>query len=307
LLAPYQYEAVPLEKVRLDFSISFPEEKENLVSKLVRHRLVLPLVLFKKSGTYFLVDGRQRLNAFKKLGTKKVPSLVFTEISEKEALLLTAKLNEFRGLNIVEKALFFEKAREFFSEKELLSLLKEFSLSPDYDWIIFFRNINRLEEELKVLLAEEKLNPKLVRLLASLTAEERKDFLRVFLSLKLSWNEQLRVLEWLIDCKKRYSWKELLCEELKKCLENEDFNKRKKGFFEKLQLLYYPNYYPLFEKVKKLSASVESSGISVKWTPYFEKKELELTLRVKGKKDLDKAFKTLKDKKDLILEVWKEL
>ncbi|NPA39065.1 MAG: ParB N-terminal domain-containing protein [Thermodesulfobacteria bacterium] len=304
-----EFVSVPLSEISSEekFSFSIPSRKELIKESIRNFGILQPPVIAIFSEKLILIDGEARILAGIEAGIKETKCVVLKSISKKQALALALELNLSRGLNLAEKAEFIKKAKEVFSKDEIFYFLKKLGVSPSNQNFFFLLSLSKLETEFKELLAEEKLNPKAGQILAELEEKERKEFLALIKSLRLSFSEQLQVLEKLLDCKKRYEFKELIPPELKVVLKEEDFNKRKNEFMKKLNLLYYPNYFPKYQKVNSLVQSFKEKGIHISFPPYFEEKEVSLSLRVKSPEEYEKSVKDLESLLTKVVELFKIL
>jgi len=294
------FDRFQLESIKVGFDLSFPSSKrfEHLLVSVKEFGIITPLVLFEKDSTLFLLDGAARLNIAKKLKIFELPGIVLKDFSEKRLIHLWIHLNSSRGLSLIEKSKVVVTSLQFFSEKEVIKeVIPKLGHPPAEKWFFFFKELSGLEKEVKVLLNEELLNPKLVSFLSSLREEEQKIFIELVKRLNLSFSEQLQVIEALIDLKKRTGSKELLPDVLREALKEEDFNKRRHQFFTKLYELYYPNYYPKKLRVDEIRNYLMSKGIRAEVHPFFEKKEVTFIKSVKTLKDLDSFLNSLKEEK----------
>jgi len=294
----FELKEIFLEEIDIEttqkIAFSFPLNAHPFLEALKRGRPFYPPLLYPTERGYVIVDGKRRIEAFKILNIKHFQALVFKEkFSEKELLLKALFLNLSRGLNLVEKALFLEKAKAFFEPSYLLELLPELGFSKNSNWLFFLEKILLLDEPLKILLAEEKLNPKVVSLLSELSQKERQDYLLLLERLRLTFSEQKEVLETLTDYKKRCDLKELLPKELKAILEIEDLNKRREEAFSYLYKVKYPYYITKYQEINKLRDFFSQRGIKFDITPYLEKREISLQFKAQDLEELREKLKFL--------------
>lgn len=294
----FELKEISLEEIEFEttqkIAFSFPLKAHPFVEAFKKGRPFYPPLLYSTEKGYLIVDGKKRIEAFKTLNIKHFQALVFKEnFSERELLLKALFLNLSRGLNLVEKALFFEKAKAYFELSYLLELLPELGFSKNPNWLFFLEKILLLEEPFKILLAEEKLNPKVALLLSELSPKERQDYLLLLERLRLTFSEQKEVLEILIDYKKRSDSKELLPEELKAILEIEDLNKRREEAFSYLYKIKYPYYFTKHQELDRLRDFFIQRGIKFDLAPYLEKKEISLQFRAHNLEDLREKLKFL--------------
>jgi len=287
----FELKEISLEEIDFEktqkIAFSFPLNSLPFLEALKKGRPFYPPLLYPTERGYVIVDGKKRIEAFKTLNIMYFQALLFKEkLSEKELLLKAFFLNLPRGLNLVEKALFLEKAKAFFEPSYLLELLPELGFSKNPNWLFFLEKVLLLEEPFKLLLAEEKLNPKVVSLLSELSPKERQGYLLLLERLRLTFSEQKEVLEILLDYKKRSNSKELLPEELRTILEIEDLNKRREEAFSYLYKIKYPYYFTKLQELDRLRDFFFQRGIKFDLSPYLEKKEIFLQFKAQNLEEL---------------------
>ncbi len=288
-----------------DFNFSYPLKTDHFVKLIEEGKPFYPPLLYKGERKYLIVDGLARVSALKKKGLEPFSALnLENSLTMKDLFLFSLELNLPRGLNLVEKALFFEKGKKYFSRDELLELLPRLGFSKNPNWFFYFEKIVNLEEPFKNLLAEEKLNPKIVESLSQLSQEEREEFLTLVERLRLTFNEQRDILEILLDYKKLQQASKLLPEEIEKRLYIEDFNQRRKEVFEIINQLKYPYYYEKKKLADKLKSLFSQRGIKVDFPPYFEKREISVQFNVKNVEELKKIIKFMEDEGEKLFSLF---
>ncbi|MGB9762301.1 MAG: hypothetical protein ACPLWD_07455 [Caldimicrobium thiodismutans] len=288
-----------------DFNFSFPLKTEYFINLISSEKPFYPPILYETEKNYLIVDGLARISALKHFGAEPFKALILeAPLPFKELLLISLELNLQRNLNLVEKAYFLVKAEKYFSKEELLHLLPRLGFSKNQNWFFYLKNILLLEDPFKMLIASEKLNPKIVESLIELTPEERSFFLKLIEKLNLSFNEQREILETLRDYKKLTNQKWLFPPEIEKALEIEDFNQRKKVVFETLYQLKYPNYFSKKKIIEKIRSLFSAYGINFDVPPYLEKKEVTLQFKVKDIEDLKKILKFLEDEGEKLFSLF---
>ncbi len=288
-----------------DFNFSYPLKTDHFLKLVKEGKPFYPPILYKENKKYLIVDGFARLSALRTLNLQPIKALILENtFSMKDLLLISFELNLPRGLNLVEKALFFEKGEKYFSRDELLDLLPRLGFSRNQNWFFYLKKILNLEDPFKKLLAEEKLNPKIIDSLSLLSPQEREEFLDLLEKLHLTFSEQREILEILLDYKKLTKSSQLLPEEIKKSLENKDFNQRRKEIFEWLNQIKYPNYYQKKKVLEKIKALFSSQGIKVDFNPYLEKKEINMQFNVKNIEDLKKILKLLENEGEKLFSIF---
>uniref|UniRef100_A0A7V4N344 ParB-like N-terminal domain-containing protein n=1 Tax=Thermodesulfobacterium geofontis TaxID=1295609 RepID=A0A7V4N344_9BACT len=309
---PLKYTIVSIENIDLQdrtYLFSYPKRGEFLKNSIKSVGLLQPPILFLEKGypKFKIVCGEGRIIACKELGIQEIPAFIGENYSSKELFLLSLESNLFRTLNIVEKAEVVGKALNFFSIEEVINLLPKLSLNPSYYWIEYLQAIYSLEDPIKTLIVEERLNPKVAVELADLSSKEKEEYLEFLKKLNLSFSEQKEVLEKLLDYKKRKDLPSLLPEKLKEALKEEDFNKRKIEFFRILKELYYSFYFHKWKKVSSLIEKFRKKDIYLSFSPYFEKKEIEIQFKNISFEDFQKKLEFIEKNKEEIKKIWEDL
>ena len=308
----FKYTIVSIENIDLQdrtYLFSYPKRGELLKNSIKSAGLLQPPILFleKNYPKFKIVCGEGRIIACKELGIYEIPAFIGENYSSKELFLLSLESNLFRPLNTVEKAEAVGKALNFFSVEEVINLLPKLSLNPSYHWIEYLKAIYSLEDHIKTLIVEERLNPKVAVGLFELSSKEKEEYLEILKKLNLSFSEQKEVLEKLLDYKKRKDLPSLLPEKLKETLKEEDFNKRKKEFFRILNELYYSFYFYKWAKVSPLVEKFRKKSIYLSFSPYFEKKEMEIQFKNFSFEDFQKKLEFIEKNKEEIKKIWESL
>lgn len=304
------YEFLYVKPEDIDFTsreylFSYPDRKALLIESIRELGLLNPPLLYPSEDKLCIISGEGRIQASLELGWKSIPALVFKEhLSPKELLLISLETNLWRGLNLVEKALFISKARAIFELKEILAILPKLGLSPHPHWIFYLEKVSSLEDPFKRLLVEERLNPKVVDILVKLEWEERREFLEVLEKINLTFSEQREVLQALVDFQKREGLKGLLPKKLKETLQEEDPTTRKRTFLEILNQLRYPSYYPKQKAIEKLKRHFQGKGINIDFIPYLEKREVTVNFKAKNPQELEAILEFLRHEGEGLFRVF---
>ncbi len=300
---------LPLDKIDTQdrsFLFSYPKRDSILKKSIETLGLLTPPIVYPEKDRYIIIDGEGRILACKSLGFNLVSCYILKDKTPQELLIISLKLNLFRGLNLVEKAEFIKKALKLISLKDLIEILPLLEFPKSYIWIEFLQNISNLEDEFKNLLITGRLNPKITQKLSKLRKEERMEFLEVLEGLRLSFSEQKDVLEKLLDLKKRKDLKNLLLQKLKDILKEKDFNKRKRLFFQELNSEYFENYFLKLNKILPILERFKANGLVIGISPYFEKKEINIGFRVKGFGELREKLTFLDENQEDIKRIFEE-
>lgn len=300
-------EKINLEEIDLEdrsFLFSFPRRDVFLLESIKNLGVLQPpIVALGQNNKLKIISGEGRIWACYHLNLYTIPCIVLENLKPKEMLLISLETNLFREINLVEKAEFLKKALPYFEESETLTLLSKLNLPLNYNYINFLLKINNLSIEFKKLLIKEQLNPCLVEFLEDLNEEEKKEFLEVLEKLRLTFSEQRFVTEKLLDYKKRVNLPSFLPEELREILKEEDFNKRKKKFLEKLEELYSPNFSEKKSLIKPWTEKLQKEGILIKFSPYFEKRDIEITFKFTTFEDYKNRLNFLQKNSETIKKI----
>ena len=308
-----KYQIVSIENIDLQdrtYLFSYPKRGKFLKNSIKSIGLLQPPILFleKNYSKFKIICGEGRILACKELNIYEIPAFIIGgNYSPQKLFLLSLESNLFRTLNIVEKAEIVGKALNLFSVEEVISLLPKLGLNPTYYWIEYLKAIYTLEDQFKILIVEEKLNPKVAAILVKLSLKEKEEYLEILKKLNLSFSEQKDVLEKLLDYKKRKNLPSLLPKELKDILREEDFNKRKKEFFKILKELYYPNYFAKLKKISPILEKFKSQHINILTPSYFEKKEIEIQFRSTSFEEFIKKMEFIEKNKEKIKKFLEEI
>ncbi len=308
----FEYKVVSTKDLDLEdrtYLFSYPKRAEFLKESIAKIGLLQPpLLLWENSSQkYKIICGEGRILACNELKINEIPALITSDSSPKRLLLISLESNLFRTLNLVEKAEFLKRALNFFSAEELLKILPKLNLNPSYHWIEFLKAIAELEKDFKNLIVEERLNPKIAGILSKLSSEERKEFLEILKKLNLSFSEQREVLEKLLDYKKRKDLPSILPDELKEIIQIEDFNKRKKEFMHTLKELYYPFYSSKLKKISPLVEKFREKQINLSFSPYFEKKELEIHFKGSSPEEIRNKLGFIEQNREVLKKIFDEI
>lgn len=300
-------EKVDLDEIDLNdrtFLFSFPRRDIFLLESIKKFGVLQPPILTQtKDSKFQIISGEGRIWASYNLNLTSIPCIIIQNHNPKDLLIISLETNLSRNLNLVEKAEFLKKALPYFEKTELLNLLTKLGLPSNYNHIKFLLKISNLSNEFKNLLIQDRLNPFLVEFLEDFSEEEKKEFLEILEKLRLTFSEQREVLEKLLDYKKRTDLPQLLPEELKEILKEENFNKRKQQFFEKLQELYLPNFSAKRNLIQPLLKDLQKKGLSLKYHPYFEKKEIEISLKITNIVNLEEKLKIVQQNREKLKKI----
>lgn len=242
-----QLKEISIEEIDFEnksFYFSYPERAPFLKDSIRELGLIEPPLLTIKGNKYVIISGVGRIKALIELGVSSFPALILEEkIPEKILLLMALETNLKRGLNLLEKALFLERAKNLYPEREIINLLPKLDFAPHPKWVFFLNKVLALDEEFKNLLAKEELNPKVIEYISDLNPKEREEFLQILKKIKPTFSEQRDIIETLVDLKRRKGEASLVPQDLEVILKEENVTLRKAKFMEKLMEIKYPTFY----------------------------------------------------------------
>lgn len=169
---------VPVNEIKVNLNQPrkhFDEQKlEELAESIKQHGVLQPLILRKKSSGYELVAGERRWRAARKAGIEKIPAVI-KDLSDSDVMEIALIENLQReDLNPLEEAAAYKKLiDEFGMTQEELSKRVGKSRSQIANTV---RLLN-LEEEIQMLISEEKLTAGHARALLSI--EDKRERLRL--------------------------------------------------------------------------------------------------------------------------------
>lgn len=277
------------------FLFSYPERTPLLIESIKAIGVIEPPILYCNNKGYQIVSGEGRIKALKTLGVENFWGLIINEKKEPwELLYLSLESNRFRGLNLVEKALFLEKIEKFFQpEKIIEEILPKLDFTKHPSWYFFLKKVQALSAPYRELLVKERLNPKTIEIITELSQTEKEEYYQLLVSFHLTHSEQMETLEILRDLQKREQRQGLLPEQIKTLLGIEDPNLRKKAFKEILQTIKYPNFLAKKKLMEDIKKALQKEGIQIEFSPYLENKRIFINFDLKNFETLKKTFKTL--------------
>jgi ParB family chromosome partitioning protein len=288
------------------FLFSYPERTPFLMESIRDLGLIEPPVLYPLTEGYQIVCGEGRIKALKELGAESFLALVIEEKKDpSELLLFSLESNLSRGLNLVEKALFLEKAEQYFSQEEIVhKILPKLGFTKHPNWYFYLKKIPRLSEPLRELLVMGRLNPKTIEIMADLEEKEQKEYFQIITSFNLTQSEQMETLEALRDFQKRNQGPCLIPEEIKVLFPIEDPNLRKKTFKEILQSIRYPNFSSKKGQMESIKRDLQKRGIQIEFSPFLENKRIFINFDLKDVDTLQKNLKIIEDYGKKILSLF---
>ena len=194
----------------------------------------LPLLL-KKETTYTIVFGFRRIEACRRLNWFKLEAMILeADTMRLKCIKYAITDNAFqRPLNLIEKSRSIEMLFDFFKDINRLSEeLSVLGLSEHPSMIKKLKGICHLPEPLQNSILSNTISLSMLLELAGMSWDDAKDFITLFNTLKLSLNKQREIVTMVKEIAIREDKSILqVIEEfhLKKILMNEDLDKNQKA------------------------------------------------------------------------------
>jgi len=279
-----------IQKILLDqidlsdetFSVNFMPDLQGLRSSIKAIGLIQPVLLRKKEDQYQIVCGFRRVSVLKELGIREVESRILGESERDELELFSISLHEnltSRGFNSVEKAITFYKLVHHFQIEPsavIQRYLPLFSLEPNEKILGTYLSLAEMEDEVKRYVLKEEVSRSNIRLLASMSSQDRMALHPLLSRLKLGENRLREMLTLLNEISRReqVSIKEIIDHpEIQAFLSQKELTpiQRTERVKRVLMDLRYPKMRRMEEEFEKKRKGLNlPSGVSLHHPPYFE-------------------------------------
>jgi ParB family transcriptional regulator, chromosome partitioning protein len=153
-----------------------------------------------------VVTGYRRLLAVRELGWPEVVCHVLpANFPPLEALLLNLYDNiVHRKMNEFEKAMVLERLNRYVKQE---ALMKEFmpmlSIPANRQNLDILLKVPKLEEQVRMSIATQRISLRVAGLMMTLDSDDRLKVNELFTALKLSFNQQWEVIQWIIEVASR--------------------------------------------------------------------------------------------------------
>ncbi|MEE4352111.1 MAG: ParB N-terminal domain-containing protein [Desulfatiglans sp.] len=302
------------------FCMSFGFELQSLIFSIENVGLINPpLIVEKRPGEMDIVAGYRRIKALIQLKTTSIPCKILShsEFSPFDCLLVNFYDNLVsREFNDVEKGMLLNRLQEHISKtmilEQFMPLLGLPCHRPTLD--LFMRVENELNAEIKEYLAHGGLSLKTARLLLEVEEDSRSTVFHLISSLKLTMNQQLQLVDYLIDISHTTGKPiPLLLDDiqLNRIIAEGDTNKPQtaKAVFELLRHTRYPRLSNAEKDFKRVISRMRlPKGVHVKAPPFFETPQYRLEVMFKEGGELkDKLYRLSRNQElDNLGDPWKK-
>jgi len=217
------------------FRITTEKQVDDLLHSISHVGILhLPLLL-KKETTYTIVCGFRRIEACRRLNWFKLEAMILeADTMRLKCIKYAITDNAFqRPLNLIEKSRSIEMLFDFFKDINRLSEeLSVLGLSEHPSMIKKLKGICHLPEPLQNSILSNTISLSMLLELAGMSWDDAKDFITLFNTLKLSLNKQREIVTMVkeIAIREDKSILQVIEEShLKKILMNEDLDKNQKA------------------------------------------------------------------------------
>lgn len=283
------------------FLLTFGGEGERLIKSIEQIGIVNSPILFEPKGEPLkIVCGSRRIKIAKRLGIRKIHSLVVRKPTDTLSLFLIAFFENIgvRELNDVEKSIVVEKLLTLgVGVGELISTyFPLLNLPPARKFLDIYLKIGELEEEIKEDIAKQKLGVETAIILFNFSREERVEVVRLIRKLDLRLNKQKDFVNLLFEISIREAvgiFEILSSPEIKKKLSAPSHEE----VLSKLRERRYPK---LSAKEQQFTERKKALGllpqISLSPPPFFEGEEFTISFQFKDKSELKKILSNLEER-----------
>ncbi len=212
------------------------EKQVDILMHSINHVGILHLpLLLKKETTYTIICGFRRIEACRRLNWSKLEAMVLeADTMRLKCIKYAITDNAFqRPLNLIEKSRSIEMLFDFFKDINRLSEeLSVLGLSEHPSMIKKLKGICHLPEPLQNSILSNTISLSMLLELAGMSWDDAKDFITLFNTLKLSLNKQREIVTMVkeIAIREDKSILQVIEEShLKKILMNEDLDKNQKA------------------------------------------------------------------------------
>jgi ParB family chromosome partitioning protein len=299
------------------FCMSFNFSLEQLKNSIERFGVLnAPYVIKASDSRYTVVTGYRRLLAVRELGWAEVLCHVLpANFPPLEALLLN--LHDtivHRKMNEIEKAMVLERLNRYVKQE---ALMKEFmpmlSIPANRQNLDIFLQVPKLEEQVRMSIATQRISLRVAGLMMTLDSDDRLKVNELFTALKLSFNQQWEVIQWIVEIASREGRppKEVLEDDaVTEIVNNSEMSNpiKSKTIVKILRKRRFPSLVKAEKAFKKgVSKLSLPQGVKIIPPPFFEHRNYRLEIGFSQGKDLKEKAERLSRLPGLeqITDFWK--
>ena len=314
---PLQVEISDIDLNPGPFCMSFNFSLEQLKSSIERFGVLnAPYVIKGSDSRYTVVAGYRRLLAIRELGWPEVLCHVLPgNFPPLEALLLNLHDNIIhRKMNEIEKAMVLERLNRYVKQE---ALMKEFmpmlGIPANKQNLDILLQVPELEEQLRISIATQRISLRVAGLMMTLNSHDRLKINELFTVLKLSFNQQWEVIQWIVEIASREGRppKEILEDDaLTEIVHDSTMSNpiKSKTIVKMLRRRRFPSLVKAENAFKKgVSKLALPKGVKIIPPPFFENRNYRLEIGFSQGKDLQEKVEGLSRLPGLeqITDFWK--
>ena len=300
------------------FCMSFNFSLEQLKNSIERFGVLnAPYVIKDSESRYTVVTGYRRLLAVRELGWPEVVCHVLpSSIPPFEALLLNLHDNiVHRKMNEIEKAMVLVRLNRFIEQEVLI---KEFmpmlGIPANKQNLDIFLQVPKFEEQIRISIATQRISLRVAGFMMTLDSGDRLKVNELFTGLKLSFNQQWELVQWIVEIASREgrSPKEILEDDaVMDIVNNSEMSNpiKSKKIVKILRKRRFPSVVKAESAFKKgVSRLSLPQGMKILPPPFFEGKKYRLELEFSQGEELKEKVERLFRQPGLehITDYWKE-
>jgi len=299
------------------FCMSFNFSLEQLKRSIERFGVLnAPYVIKGSDSQYTVVTGYRRLLAVRELGWPEVLCHALPgNFPPLEALLLNLHDNiVHRKMNEIEKAMVLERLNRYVKQealmKEFMPMLGIPAKKRNLDILL---QVPELEEQLRISIATQRISLRVAGLMMTLNSHDRLKINELFTVLKLSFNQQWEVIQWIVEIASREGRapKEILEDDALTEIVHDSIMSnpiKSKTIAKMLRTRRFPSLVKAEDAFKKgVSKLSLPRGVKIIPPPFFEHRNYRLEIGFSQGKDLKEKVEGLSRLPGLeqITDFWK--
>ena len=300
------------------FCMSFNFSLEQLKSSIERFGVLnAPYVIKDSESRYTVVTGYRRLLAVRDLGWAEVLCHVMpANFPPLEALLLNLYDNiVHRKMNEFEKAMVLERLNRYVKKDALINkFMPMLGIPANKQNLDIFLQVPKLEEQIRTSIATERISLRVAGLMITLDSGDRLKVNELFTALRLSFNQQWEVIQWIVEIASREGRppKEILEDDaLTEIMDNSAMSNpiKLKTIVRILRKRRFPSVVKAENAFKKgVSRLSLPQGLKIVPPPFFEGKKYRLEIGFSQGEELKEKVERLFHQPGLeqITDFWKE-
>ena len=311
---------VEISDIDLDpgpFCMSFNSDLGPLKASIERFGILNPPYLLRNLDSGFgVVAGYRRLLAARELGWAYTDCRVLPDgFPPLKGLLLNLYDNlTQRKLNDVEKAMVLQRLSHFINPEEIVArFMPLLDIPSNQKTLDLFLGLEELEDPVRVSVASERVSLRVAGLMRNLDTDDRLKINELFTALKLSFNQQWEVIQWIVESAGREGRtpQEILDDEaLAEILHDNIMSNpiKSKTIVKLLRERRFPSLVKAEKEFKKgVSGLSLPKGVKIIPPPFFEEENYRIEIGFSQGKDLKEKVEGLSRLSGLeqITDFWK--